>query len=107
MRGDFATDGKWAFVLVTVRKCKGVDEGPVNWVLLRQRLENLCPSKMYISTLSSHSREQLDQLDQGAWELKPGSLYILQVEVEDRVGLLHDVTQVCSTIVRGYTHCGV
>ena len=26
-------------------------------------------------------------------EPKPGTMYILQVEVEDRVGLLHDVTQ--------------
>ena len=132
-KGDFATDGKWAFVLVTVvaqsfvsasrgsldsrggarsgrpeKNPRGADDGaPVNWNLLRVRLENLCPSKQSISTLSSlnlaayagsDNRESaLSVSHQGSQghvnEPRPGTMYILQVEVEDRVGLLHDVTQ--------------
>ena len=34
-----------------------------------------------------------DAQDTDCAEPKPGTMYILQVEVEDRVGLLHDVTQ--------------
>ena len=134
-KGDFATDGKWAFVLVTVvaqsfvsasrgspasggarsgrpeKNSRADDGAPVNWNLLRVRLENLCPSKQSISTLSSlnlaayagsdnrenasSSRDHLShQGSQGhVNEPRPGTMYILQVEVEDRVGLLHDVTQ--------------
>ena len=137
-KGDFATDGKWAFVLVTVvaqsflsasrgspasggarsgrpeKNPRGADDGaPVNWNLLRVRLENLCPSKQSISTLSSlnlaayagsdnrenasSSRDHLSHQGGGSQghvnEPRPGTMYILQVEVEDRVGLLHDVTQ--------------
>jgi len=134
-KGDFATDGKWAFVLVTVvaqsflsasrgspasggarsgrpeKNPRGADDGaPVNWNLLRVRLENLCPSKQSISTLSSlnlaayagsdnrenasSSRDVFERGSQGhVNEPRPGTMYILQVEVEDRVGLLHDVTQ--------------
>ena len=94
LKGDFATDGKWAFVLCTVKKQEGLGGGPVNWDLLRVRMENLCPSKQSISTLSSlnlAAKADEDQAD--AIEPKPGTMYILQVEVEDRVGLLHDVTQ--------------
>jgi hypothetical protein len=88
----------------------------VNWNLLRVRLENLCPSKQSISTLSSlnlaayagsdnrenglgSSRDHLSHTGGGGGsqghvnEPRPGTMYILQVEVEDRVGLLHDVTQ--------------
>jgi hypothetical protein len=140
-KGDFATDGKWAFVLVTVvaqsflsasrgspasggarsgrpeKNPRGApyDGAPVNWNLLRVRLENLCPSKQSISTLSSlnlaayagsdnrenasSSRDHLSHTGGGGGsqghvnEPRPGTMYILQVEVEDRVGLLHDVTQ--------------
>ena len=94
LKGDFATDGKWAFVLCTVKKQESLGGGPVNWDLLRVRMENLCPSKQSISTLSSlnlAAKADEDQAD--AIEPKPGTMYILQVEVEDRVGLLHDVTQ--------------
>ena len=125
-KGDFATDGKWAFVLVTVMKQsfvsasrafranggahagasshpKSSDLGaPVNWNLLKVRLENLCPSKQSISTLSSlnlaaYAGPSNDSSNTSQFtnvnEPKPGTMYILQVEVEDRVGLLHDVTQ--------------
>jgi hypothetical protein len=99
-KGDFATDGKWAFVLTTVKRPRGMAHlGPVNWDLLRMRLENQCPSKASISTLSqlnltdALTSAERDR-DAGAVnEPKPGTMYILQVEVEDRVGLLHDVTQ--------------
>lgn len=53
VKGDFATDGKWAFVLVIVKKQTGMGGAAVNWDLLRMRLENQCPSKASISTLSS------------------------------------------------------
>mmetsp|Transcript_29372 Transcript_29372/g.47180 ORF Transcript_29372/g.47180 Transcript_29372/m.47180 type:complete len:343 (+) Transcript_29372:400-1428(+) len=92
-KGDFATDGKWAFVLVTVKKQAGMGSGPVNWDLLRLRLENQCPSKASISTLSSLNLAAQDSEEGNCAEPKPGTMYILQVEVEDRVGLLHDVTQ--------------
>jgi len=59
----------------------------VDWELLRQRLELLCPHKSTISTIpSSDSLHLLEMQNQQQ------SLYILQVEVDDRVGLLHDVT---------------
>lgn len=59
----------------------------VDWELLRQRLELLCPHKSAISTIpSSDSLQLLDQLH------SQQNLYILQVEAHDRVGLLHDVT---------------
>jgi len=95
MKGDFATDGKWAFVLVTVKKqTSSAGGGPVNWDLLRLRLENQCPSKASISTLSSLNLVGQDEAHvPGYVEKKPGIMYILQVEVEDRVGLLHDLTQ--------------
>ena len=82
---------------------------PVNWNLLKVRLENLCPSKQSISTLSSlnlaayvpgqnandanASSNPNSSHFTNVNEPKPGTMYILQVEVEDRVGLLHDVTQ--------------
>jgi hypothetical protein len=134
-KGDFATDGKWAFVLVTVMKQSFINASrtafranggsnagnsnhrpqssdlgaPVNWNLLKVRLENLCPSKQSISTLSSlnlaayvpgqnandanASSNPNSSHFTNVNEPKPGTMYILQVEVEDRVGLLHDVTQ--------------
>lgn len=94
LKGDFATDGKWAFVLVTVRRQGGGAEtsAPVNWDLLRIRLENLCPSKASISTLSSLNLRSVGEV-RDPLEPPKGTMYILQVEVEDRVGLLHDVTQ--------------
>ena len=59
----------------------------VDWELLRQRLELLCPHKSTISTIPSvESFEMLEQMHANQ------SLYILQVEARDRVGLLHDVT---------------
>ena len=59
----------------------------VDWELLRQRLELLCPHKSTISTIPSvESFEMLEQMHANQ------SLYILQVEAHDRVGLLHDVT---------------
>jgi hypothetical protein len=59
----------------------------VDWELLRQRLELLCPHKSAISTIpSSDSLQLLEQLH------SQQNLYILQVEAHDRVGLLHDVT---------------
>ena len=128
-KGDFATDGKWAFVLVTVMKQSAIlhhgsgltsgtsssgntssnSAGPgVNWQLLKQRLENLCPSKQSISTLStlnltaisgsgmngdgSSANSSNSNLTNGHTNNKK-TMYILQVEVQDRVGLLHDVTQ--------------
>jgi ACT domain-containing protein len=97
LKGDFATDGKWAFVLVTVRRSGGGagTTAPVNWDLLRIRLENLCPSKQSISTLSSLNLRAVAAGEGARDPLEPpkGTMYILQVEVEDRVGLLHDVTQ--------------
>lgn len=42
---------------------------------------------------SGPSLQVQDSDDAAGAEPKPGTMYILQVEVEDRVGLLHDVTQ--------------
>jgi len=104
-KGDFATDGKWAFVLVTVMKQSAIlnkagNAGPgVNWMLLKQRLENLCPSKQSISTLSTLNLTSMTGAGGDStnnlrdYEKQQKKMYILQVEVSDRVGLLHDVTQ--------------
>jgi len=59
----------------------------VDWELLRQRLELLCPHKSALSTIPS-----VDSLDKLEETHSQQSLYILQVEGHDRVGLLHDVT---------------
>lgn len=58
----------------------------VDWELLRQRLELLCPHKSTISTIPSV--DSLVKLEQTHSQ----NMYILQVECLDRVGLLHDVT---------------
>jgi len=58
----------------------------VDWELLRQRLELLCPHKSTISTIPSV--DSLVKLEQTHSQ----NMYILQVECQDRVGLLHDVT---------------
>ena len=57
----------------------------VDWELLRQRLELLCPHKSTISTIPSV--DSLVKLDQTHSQ----NMYILQIECQDRVGLLHDV----------------
>ena len=59
----------------------------VDWELLRQRLELLCPHKSTISTIPS-----VDSRSSSSNRRTSQNMYILQVECLDRVGLLHDVT---------------
>lgn len=43
---DLATDGRWCFVALWVRP-RGIDAPtPSTWVLLKQRLEEVCPSAL-------------------------------------------------------------
>lgn len=76
-RGDFSTDGKWSFLIFKVRPGNSLDSCP--WPLLKQRLEAVCPRDPATGSKTTSVSRQPH--------------FIFQVEVTDRVGLLHDVTQ--------------
>ncbi|OIT03215.1 PREDICTED: ACT domain-containing protein ACR9-like [Nicotiana attenuata] len=80
-RGDFATDGKWCYIVLWVvprPSCLKVD-----WASLKNRLMSACPSCMIPYYLSQQS----------TCSPRP-TVYLLKVFCLDRKGLLHDVTKV-------------
>lgn len=107
-QGDFSTDGKWSFLIFRARSLGGATAAwgpPVEsarlttapcpqvrpgnnldscpWPLLKQRLEAVCPSDP--AAAAQHAGGTAEPFRQ--------QHFIFQVEVTDRVGLLHDVTQ--------------
>ncbi|WOL18957.1 ACT domain-containing protein ACR10 isoform X2 [Canna indica] len=86
VRGDFSTDGKWCYVLFWV-----VERGrkATRWDLLKKRLMATCPPALSAFGIENYfSRHQ-----ETAAEQKP-QIFLLQFSCYDRMGLLHDVTEV-------------
>lgn len=82
IRGDLATDGRWCFVALWVRP-RGIDAPtPSTWVLLKQRLEEVCPSALPSLLPAPPPPVHLSK-----------RLMLLQVCSIDRTGLLNDVSQ--------------
>ncbi|KAG0596194.1 hypothetical protein M758_UG231500 [Ceratodon purpureus] len=79
-RGDLATDGRWCFVALWV--IARASQVPTRWQLLKQRLEDVCPSA--IPSLFPHPTPHV-HLSQ--------RVMLLQVCSSDRTGLLNDVAQ--------------
>lgn len=78
-RGDLATDGRWCFVALWVIPRKRIL--PTRWTLLKQRLEDACPSALP-TLLPNCTQVSLSQ-----------RVLLLQVCSIDRTGLLNDVAQ--------------
>jgi predicted amino acid-binding ACT domain protein len=84
VRGDLATDGRWCFVALWVRPrwFSGDAPTPSTWALLKQRLEDICPSA--VSSLLPRPPPPVHLSER---------LMLLQVCSIDRTGLLNDVSQ--------------
>ncbi|XP_009599789.1 ACT domain-containing protein ACR9 [Nicotiana tomentosiformis] len=80
-RGDFATDGKWCYIVLWVIPRPSWLK--VDWASLKNRLMSACPSCMIPYYLSQQS----------TCSPRP-TVYLLKVFCLDRKGLLHDVTKV-------------
>ncbi|XP_015076608.1 ACT domain-containing protein ACR9 [Solanum pennellii] len=80
-RGDFATDGKWCYIVLWV--VPRPSSLKVDWGSLKNRLMSTCPSCMISFYLNQQSTASA-----------PPSVYLLKVFCLDRKGLLHDVTKV-------------
>ncbi|KAH7663043.1 [Protein-PII] uridylyltransferase protein [Dioscorea alata] len=88
VRGDVSTDGKWCFILFWV---VGRDSGAQpRWGLLKKRLLGACPAASRASGLynSFYRLQELLLLEQ-----QP-QVFLIKFCCYDRLGLLHDVTQV-------------
>lgn len=81
IRGDFATDGKWCYIVLWV--VPRPSSLKVDWGSLKNRLMSSCPSCMISFYLNQQST---------ASALPP--VYLLKVFCLDRKGLLHDVTKI-------------
>lgn len=82
IRGDLATDGRWCFVALWLRPRGGEVLTPSTWALLKERLEDVCPS--VVSSLLPPPPPPVHLLER---------LMLLQVCSIDRMGLLNDVAQ--------------
>ncbi|XP_008803450.2 ACT domain-containing protein ACR10 [Phoenix dactylifera] len=87
VRGDVSTDGKWCFIVLWV---VGRGEGATRWGLLKKRLLGVCPAVLSASGLynSCYRQQEMVAAQQQA------QLFLLKFSCYDRMGLLHDVTQV-------------
>uniref|UniRef100_A0A1D1Y8N0 ACT domain-containing protein ACR n=1 Tax=Anthurium amnicola TaxID=1678845 RepID=A0A1D1Y8N0_9ARAE len=81
VRGDMSTDGRWCYIVFWV-----VGRGTTRWGLLKSRLLGACPSAA--QGIYSYCFGQAEQ--------KPSEpqVFLLKFWCNDRLGLLHDVTQV-------------
>lgn len=82
IRGDLVTDGRWCFVALWLRPRSGEVLTPSTWALLKERLEEVCPS--VVSSLLPPPPPPVHLLER---------LMLLQVCSIDRTGLLNDVAQ--------------
>ncbi|CAG9467632.1 unnamed protein product [Pedinophyceae sp. YPF-701] len=80
MRGDFSTDGKWAFVIFQVQVTSGYRP---NWPRLFRGLAAQCPSSRTLWRSGSNSRRTA----------LAERVFILQVRSYDRCGVLHNLVQ--------------
>ncbi|XP_020095752.1 ACT domain-containing protein ACR10-like isoform X2 [Ananas comosus] len=88
VRGDVSTDGKWCYIVFWVVGRRG---SSIRWGLLKKRLLGVCPAVTAASGLYAfYHRQQQEML---AMEQQP-QVFLLKFCCFDRMGLLHDVTQV-------------
>nr|KJB62365.1 hypothetical protein B456_009G413900 [Gossypium raimondii] len=85
VRGDVSTDGKWCYIVFWV-VCKPA----TRWELLKKRLVQACPSCSSASGISYYRSELQSP--------KPPDVFLIKLCCVDRKGLLHDVTQVLSSL---------
>ncbi|KAL2933264.1 ACT domain-containing protein ACR10 [Bienertia sinuspersici] len=81
-RVDFATDGKWCYIVLWV-----VGKPTTKWGLVKKRLVAACPSCYSASGISYYRAELLQPP-------KPPDVFLLKLCSHDRSGLLHDITEV-------------
>lgn len=81
-RVDFATDGKWCYIVLWV-----MGKPTTKWGLVKKRLVAACPS-CYSASGISYYRDELLQTP------KPPDVFLLKLCCHDRRGLLHDITEV-------------
>ncbi|XP_072985528.1 ACT domain-containing protein ACR10-like [Typha latifolia] len=87
VRGDVSTDGKWCYIVFWVVGRRGRE---TRWSLLKKRLLGVCPA---VSAASGFYNWYVRQQETVAAEEKP-QVFLLKFCCFDRMGLLHDVTQV-------------
>ncbi|MBA0721947.1 hypothetical protein Golax_009442 [Gossypium laxum] len=85
VRGDVSTDGKWCYIVFWV-VCKPA----TRWELLKKRLVQACPSCSSASGISYYRSELQSP--------KPPDVFLIKLCCVDRKGLLHDLTQVLSSL---------
>lgn len=81
LHGDMSTDGKWCFLIFRVALCCSV---PAHWVLLKSRLEKICPRSQGAQALwrwNSHTEPSQNP-------------FLLEVTSYNREGVLHDLMHV-------------
>ncbi|MQL90329.1 hypothetical protein Taro_022930 [Colocasia esculenta] len=78
---DMSTDGRWCYIVFWV-----VGRGATRWELLKKRLLGACPSAAL--GIYSYCFGKAEQ------EPKQPQVFLLKFWCNDRLGLLHDVTQV-------------
>lgn len=87
VRGDVSTDGKWCYCVFWVESSQGK---ATRWNLLKNRLLEACPAASSASELYNcyYKQQEMMLLE------RKSQLFLLKFCCYDRVGLLHDVTQV-------------
>ncbi|KAJ6830618.1 ACT domain-containing protein ACR10 isoform X1 [Iris pallida] len=91
VRGDVNTDGKWCYILFWVVGRGG--RPATRWSLLRKRLLAACPTASSASGLYDYYYKHQEVLLMEQQPRRP-QVFLLNFCCYDRMGLLHDVTQV-------------
>ncbi|CAL9078446.1 unnamed protein product [Musa textilis] len=91
VRGDVSTDGKWCYIVFWVEETGG---RPTRWGLLKKRLLAACPAVSAASGLYNYCYRPQELMV----EEQPPQVFLLKFSSSDRMGLLHDVTQVLSEL---------
>lgn len=82
VHGDMSTDGKWCFLIFRVALCCSV---PAHWLLLKSRLEKICPRSQGAQALWRWNSRGAEPLQHP---------FLLQVTSYNREGVLHDLMHV-------------
>ncbi|KAJ4778222.1 ACT domain-containing protein [Rhynchospora pubera] len=80
VKGDMSTDGRWCYIVFWVM---GRGERATRWALLKNRLLEICPVVAMPLVV-----------DEVVGLVQRPQVYLLKFSCFDRMGLLHDVTQV-------------
>ncbi|GLJ52316.1 hypothetical protein SUGI_1112780 [Cryptomeria japonica] len=81
VRGDVSTDGKWCYLIFWVLPRPGSPRR-FPWAMLRKNLTSICPPNPAQLFFGIYS------------DPKPPKVYVLQISLLDRAGLLNDMSQV-------------